>query len=191
MYDIPAVIFAGGKSSRMGTDKALLPFGGHSTLSEFQYHKLSKLFSQVYISAKENKFDFACNIIEDKYAESSPLVGLISIFETLDVNAVFVLSVDTPLVNTKTIEKLFLESEESSEENIDAIIAQSPSGLQALCAIYKRSILPLAQTHLAQNNHRLQSLLESSCLRVVSFSTNTPFTNLNTQKEYADALLLG
>ena len=78
-----AVIFAGGKSSRMGEDKALLPFANYPTLTEFQQDKLSTLFDEVYISAKENKFDFDCKVIQDNDKENSPLVGLISVFESL------------------------------------------------------------------------------------------------------------
>ena len=183
-YNIPAIIFAGGKSSRMGTDKALLPFGDYTTLSEFQHHKLSQLFSKVYMSAKVNKFEFDCEVIEDKYDDSSPLVGIISIFETLDVDEVFILSVDAPLVDEKVIGKLFLEKDILA----DTIIAKSPDGLQPLCGIYRRSILPLAQTHLAQNNHRLTALLKASRMQIVSYDSNTPFTNLNTQEEYKSAL---
>ena len=58
-----AVILAGGKSSRMKQDKALLPFGDTNSLAEFQYRRLSKIFSKVYISSKNNKFDFDVNII--------------------------------------------------------------------------------------------------------------------------------
>ena len=60
-----AVIFAGGKSSRMGEDKALLPFSNYPTLTEFQHDKLSTLFDDVYISAKQNNFDFECRVIQD------------------------------------------------------------------------------------------------------------------------------
>ena len=183
-YNIPAIIFAGGKSSRMGRDKALLPFGDYTTLSEFQHHKLSQLFSKVYMSAKVNKFDFDCEVIEDKYDDSSPLVGIISIFETLDVDEVFILSVDAPLVDEKVIGKLFTQRDVVA----DTIIAKSPDGLQPLCGIYRRSILPLAQTHLAQNNHRLTALLKASRMQIVSYDSNTPFTNLNTQEEYKSAL---
>ena len=55
---VSAVIFAGGKSSRMGEDKSLLPFGTYTTLAEYQHAKLSKLFYKVYLSAKKNKFIF-------------------------------------------------------------------------------------------------------------------------------------
>ncbi len=42
-----AVIFAGGKSVRMGENKALLPFCNHSSLAGYQYSRLSKIFNQV------------------------------------------------------------------------------------------------------------------------------------------------
>ena len=102
-----AIIFAGGKSSRMGEDKALLPFGNHKTLTAYQYEKLKKVFHTVSISAKENKFDFNCPIITDIYEESSPLVGILSIFETMkEIDEVFILSVDAPFVDDAIIAKI-------------------------------------------------------------------------------------
>ena len=66
-YKMPAVLFAGGRSSRMGQDKALLPFAGFKTLSEYQYRRLSEIFEKVYISSKEDKFDFQADILFDTY----------------------------------------------------------------------------------------------------------------------------
>ena len=181
-YNIPLIIFAGGKSSRMGQDKALLPFGDHSTLSEFQQVRLSKLFKKVYISAKENKFDFEANIIKDNYQESSPLVGIISIFETLKVDKVFILSVDAPFVNKEVIEKLI-----NSNNRFDAVVAKSKSGIQPLCGVYKRSVLPVAQEHLKERNHRLQSLLKKVDTQFVPFEDDALFLNLNHPHEYEKA----
>jgi len=179
-----AVIFAGGKSSRMGEDKALLPFGDYTTLTEFQLDKLNTMFDKVYISAKENKFDFDCMMIEDNYTENSPLVGIISIFETLKVEEVFILSVDAPFVNKETIEKLL----EHNQSILDVIVAQSPGGLQPLCGLYKRSILPLAHVQLEKGNHRLRDLLNLANTLFVKFDEDTPFTNLNHPDEYQKAL---
>lgn len=182
MYEIPAAIFAGGKSSRMGQDKALLPFGDYTTLSEFQYQKLKPLFSEVYLCAKKNKFSFNCEVIEDKYTESSPLVGIVSLFETLDTNAIFILSVDAPLVDSHIINTLYSAYKKSPDAS--AIIAKSPNGLEPLCGIYTRKILSLAQKYLEQNNHRLTALLKESSIEVVTFDSVLPFTNLNTIEEY-------
>ena len=179
-----AVIFAGGKSSRMGKDKALLPFGEHTTLSEFQYEKLNTLFSKVYLSAKENKFDFDCSVITDRYDESSPLVGIISIFETLEIEEVFILSVDAPFVNQTVIEAMYKQD----KGNNDVIVAQSPSGTQPLCGIYKRSILPIAYQQLEKNNHKLHDFLSLVKTLYVPFEEDKPFSNLNHPEEYREAL---
>lgn len=179
-----AVIFAGGKSSRMGTDKALLPFGRHPTLSEFQYSKLSALFHQVYLSTKEKKFDFTDALIFDCQKESSPLVGIVSVFEALDADEVFILSVDMPLVDKEIIRIL----QENNSQKWDAIVAKSPKGIQPLCGFYKKSILSLARNRLAIGDHRLQSLLEEAQTHYVDFDSDIPFANLNTPDDYQNAL---
>ena len=182
-YDV-AIIFAGGKSSRMGRDKSLLPFGEHQTLAAFQYEKLQTLFKTVYISTKEEKFDFDAKLIKDCYKESSPLVGLLSIFETLDVEEVFVLSVDAPFVDTEAINHIM----EIDSEGYNAVIAKSPNGIEPLCGRYKKSILPLLQKHYSEENHRLQNLLHAAKTYMLSFKDDARFTNLNHPEEYEKAL---
>jgi len=182
-HNMTAIIFAGGKSSRMGKDKALLPFADCDTLSEFQHNKLCSLFDKVYISSKEDKFDFDATVITDRYEENSPLVGIISIFETLKVDEIFILSVDAPFVNKEVIEKLL-----NHEEEFDAIIAKSISGTQPLCGVYRRSILPLAQKHLKEGNHRLNNLLEKAHTQFIFFEDDASFINLNHPHEYEQAM---
>ncbi len=180
MIDGTAVIFAGGKSSRMGQDKALLPFGDFSTLSEYQYNRLSKIFKKVYISVKSNKFDFKADIIKDNYKTSSPLVALISIFENLDIDEVFILSVDAPFISKEIIERLYKEADSSN----DIIVASSLNGIEPLCGIYRRDILDLAKEFLKKDNHRLNSLIKSSNYKIVKFNLTKEFINLNTQEDY-------
>ena len=184
-HSISAIIFAGGKSSRMGQDKSLLPFGEHKSLAAYQYAKLNRLFENVYISAKDDKFDLTNTVIQDIFQESSPLVGLISIFETLKVDEVFILSVDAPFVDKEIIEKLL----EANDPLYDIVVAQSPHGVQPLCGIYKRSILPFAYTQLKKENHRLNDLLKLARTRVVPFEEEHPFANLNHPEEYQEALM--
>ncbi len=185
--DKTAIIFAGGKSSRMGRDKALLPFGAFTTLVEYQHYRLHQIFGRLYISTKQDKFDFVCETIHDVSQESSPLVGLVSIFETIEEDEVFVLSVDTPFVDGDTIARLYKVAIDSS---LDAIVAQSPQGEQPLCAIYRRSILPLAQELLSQGQHRLNGLLHNAKTHFVAFDDERLFKNLNYPHEYEDACRL-
>ena len=179
-----AVIFAGGRSSRMGKDKSLLPFGGYPTLAQFQQEKLSTLFDKVYLSAKKNKFDFDCMVIKDTSMQSSPLVGLISVFETLKAEELFILSVDAPFVDEHIIKKLL----DHNKSSLDAMVAQSPSGIQPLCGLYKSSILPLAYEQLKKGNHKLGDLLDLARTLFVRFDEDSPFTNLNHPQEYKKAI---
>ena len=178
-----AVIIAGGKSSRMLQDKALLPFGDYSSLAEYQYSRLTRMFSKVYISAKEDKFDFEVDVIEDVNKVSSPLVALVSIFETLDVNEVFVLSVDAPFVEKVVIEKLY----EVEKLKYDVIVIESKHGLEPLCAIYRRSFLKKAKRALISNQHRMQSLFNELEVKKVFIKEERFFMNLNYPKEYEEA----
>jgi molybdopterin-guanine dinucleotide biosynthesis protein A len=179
-----AVIFAGGKSSRMGEDKSLLPFGGFGSMSAFQYAKLSKLFGDVYISSKVDKFDFDAPLLLDNYPQSSPLVGLVSIFEHLqDTQEVFILSVDAPFVDKDVINTLYRHA-----KRCDATVAKSPSGTQPLCGIYRRGIVDQAKAFLANDNHRLNFLLKSSKTQFIEFDDDSKFMNLNHPHEYQKAL---
>ena len=109
MLDIPCVIFAGGKSSRMGEDKSLLPFSSFDTLAEYQLSRLNKIFKTVYISTKErSKFDFDAAFIEDVKTNNifAPTAGFVAIFEHIKDDKFFAHSVDSPFVSEAEINKI-------------------------------------------------------------------------------------
>ncbi len=179
-----AVILAGGRSSRMQQDKALLPFGGYDSLAKFQYRRLSQLFSKVYISSKNNKFDFNADIIEDRYKSSSPLVALVSIFELLEeIEEIFLLSVDAPFVDKSVIDILY----KNNSSVYDVVVAQSSNGLEPLCAIYHRSCLVEAKKALDANRHKLHSLFKNLNIKIVKIENESVFMNLNYPSEYEQA----
>jgi len=187
MHTLPCVIVAGGKSRRMGVDKALLPFGGFDTLTEFQLHKLHPYFKDIYISCKNrNKFDFEANFIEDdpRYHDSSPLIALVSIFEYLKSDYVAVLSVDTPFFTHQHFQKLHAQI----ENDTSIIVSKSSSGVQPLCAIYKKDILPLLLESIREKNHKMQALFEKTKTIYVEFDEDEIFANLNFQEDYQKAL---
>ena len=189
MYNIPCVIFAGGKSSRMGEDKALLPFGGFDTLTQFQLNKLQKLFKTIYISCKtKDKFDFQANYIEDIKTENifAPTTGFISVFEKLQCENFFAISVDTPFIDANVINKLI----EADAADADATVAKTDNGIQAMCGIYHKSSLPFFMEMFKNDKHRLGYLLKNSNTIYVNFSDETPFLNLNNPRQYKEALEL-
>lgn len=178
-FDIPCVILAGGKSSRMGTDKALLPFGGFDSLAQFQYDKFSKIFSSVYLSAKENKFDFECNFLKDCDSEIfSPLIALKSAIENSRGDRVFVIAVDYPFISNASVARLI-----QNETNSKITIAKTTQN-HNLCGIYSKKILPKIEELLAQNIHKIGTLLSSVETCVLVFDDDEEFCNINFKTEY-------
>lgn len=190
MITTPCILFAGGKSSRMGEDKTLLPFGKFSTLTEYQHSKLSQIFEDVYIVTKDpQKFTFKANFLQDlAIFENSyaPTSGFITAFEKLSCEKIFVLSVDTPFVLKAQIKRLFWEDLETS----DATIAKTQRGVESLCGIYHRSLLPSFWKMHNEQNHKLALLLSNAKTHYVDFEEQESFLNLNHPQEYQKALLL-
>jgi len=187
MFNIPCVIFAGGKSSRMKEDKSLLPFAGFNTLTEFQLSRLSKIFKTVYISCKDkSKFDFSANFIEDAKSISTfaPTAGFVATFKDLEGDAFFALSVDAPFVSQKEIQQII----DADIKDSDATIAKTEFGIQPMCGIYHRSLEKEFSKMLQNDNHKLGLLLKNANTTFVDFNDESAFLNLNHPHEYEEAL---
>jgi molybdenum cofactor guanylyltransferase len=186
MFPISCILFAGGKSSRMGQDKSLLPFGGFPTLTQFQYERLLKLFTHVSISTKTaDKFDFDADFILDpKEVDYAPTAGFVSAFRAVEDERIMVLSVDTPFVDEIVFQSLI----DVDEAGLDATIAKTATGSHPLCGIYHRSLLKEFERMLSEGDHRLGKLLASRQTKYVEFENEEAFANLNHPHEYQEAL---
>ena len=135
-FEIPCVILSGGKSSRMGEDKSLLPFSSSNSLIEFQFNRLKPYFKDIYISSKNDKFDFLkdkSKLILDKNQDIySPILALQTILEKFD--KVFIITVDTPFVKLETIVKLINHS-----NNFEITISQTSQKTHNLCGVYSNN----------------------------------------------------
>lgn len=184
MLSLPCVIVAGGRSSRMGSDKALLPFGSFDTLTQFQLDKHKNNFSSLHVSCKtKEKFDFEADFIEDtpEFNEYSPLIALYSILKHFETD-VCILSVDTPFVSLEVYEKLF-----TCKGDNDIAIARSPYGSHQLCALYSPRILAILKQQIQDNNHKIRNLLDKVKTIYIDFDDDEIFTNLNKPEEYKKA----
>ncbi len=183
ILDMPCVIFAGGKSSRMGKDKSLLPFE-NSSLVKFQYERLKEIFSEVCISTKIDKFDFKAHMIFDKSDIFAPTVAFKAIFEKFD--NFFAISVDTPFVDEEVIKKLI--NVYKNNKTVDAVIAKTKFP-HPLIGIYQKSILPTIERELEKENYKLVYILKNSNTIFVKFEEEEKFFNINYPDDYKNALL--
>ncbi|MDQ7045198.1 MAG: molybdenum cofactor guanylyltransferase MobA [Sulfurimonas sp.] len=189
MTKIPCVIFAGGKSSRMGEDKALLPFSNFSTLSEFQLQRLEKIFLNVYISCKDSKkFPFNANFILDANDSSTyaPTAGFVASFKYLKEDSFFAISVDSPFISKEVIQKII----DADTVELDATIARTDKGMQPLCGIYHRTLASAFIQMQDNNTHKLGQLLKTSNTQYLNFEDSNIFLNLNEPQDYQKALRL-
>ncbi|MGB5867082.1 MAG: molybdenum cofactor guanylyltransferase MobA [Arcobacteraceae bacterium] len=186
MIDIPCVILCGGASKRMGEDKSLLPFKNFNTLIEYQHHKLSKIFSTVYISAKSNKFDFNASILYDESQEIySPMQALYSILKNIKEEKIFIITVDVPFIKKKTIEQLVKYS-----PIYEISIAKDNLHTHNLCGVYSKKILPIIKKLLEDNIHKINTLINlSQNSHIEHFINEKQFTNINTKDEYNKYIL--
>jgi len=185
IIDIPCVILAGGKSSRMGEDKSLLPFKDKSSMIEYQYNKLSKIFSNIFISSKTNKFTFNKNlniIIDNNKTISSPMIALESIFRNLKNDKIFIITVDTPLIEKNTINNIL-----KSCYKYDITIAKDKNKVHNLCGVFSRGIYTNIINLLKDNNHKINYLIKNSNHKILYFDNEKQFININTKQEYQKA----
>ncbi|KAB7886551.1 molybdenum cofactor guanylyltransferase MobA [Poseidonibacter ostreae] len=183
---IPCVILCGGRSSRMGEDKSLLPFSNSNSLTQYQYDKLKSNFEEVYISSKIDKFDFLKNkekyLILDKGEIFSPIVALQTILQTIKTEKVFIITVDTPLVSIDSINELINSSNES-----EICVAQTLK-THNLCGVFSTSLVKFINEMLINDIHKVNYLLKNNNTKYLDFPNNDEFINLNNKDEYKRAL---
>ena len=180
---IDAVILAGGRSRRMGQNKALLPFGGAPSLACYQYIKLSKIFESCYIVAKKRD-DIGCkaNFLIERSDTHSVLGAIVFALEALK-KPLFVLAVDMPLVDTVLIGTLY----EKFTQTAQPVAAKDSSFLHPLCAIYPPSLLPTLKVLQEKQEERLTEAIKQ-CGFIYQECDESRLINLNYYHQYHDLL---
>lgn len=98
-----ALILAGGQSSRMGQDKALLQLNGQSLLAHMQQLALAAGASEVLISRNQPGF------IQDAPGQFGPLAGILAALKHCTSSHLLVLPIDTPRLDVTSL-KLLLQN---------------------------------------------------------------------------------
>ena len=144
MTDIRGYVLAGGKSSRMGSDKALLNMEGRTAI-ERQCEILETFCAQgVFIAgARSSKLSkFSWPVIQDSVLDQGPLFGIISALQHAENGIAVILAVDLLAISTADITAVLAASSQDVDSECDVFFAQSkqdPSehGAQPLCAAWR------------------------------------------------------
>ncbi len=191
--DFTAIVLAGGKSHRMGREKALLPIGD-KTIIEILIEKLKPLFPEIILSTNTpNEFLFLkIKMVEDFYKNAGPLGGIHAGLLESNTEKNFIISCDLPLMETDLIN--FICNFETDKK---IKVCKIGDNIEPTFGFYSKSIIDdlevLLNLHLQQglNTKELSvnNLIEKVGAEVIDptylpFYNDDLFYNMNTFEDY-------
>jgi len=181
---ISGFILAGGKSRRMGTDKALLTFQEEPLLVHMT--KLIEPFcDNLAISGQNLDYStFGIEMIPDLYSDCGPIAGIFSALKYSVSDWNLLVSVDVPFVN----EELFLFLISNIGE-YDCVIPRHASGVEPLIGLYHRRILPVIEEMIKSGDYRITNLLSKLNIQYLDCNNLIKkyprlFMNINRMEDY-------
>lgn len=175
-----AVILAGGKSSRMGSCKAELPWGG-KTLVEHQSDRIMALGISDIMASGYSRPVGGTRYVPDLYPEKGPLGGIHACLCAAKSAACFVISVDAPLFAPDEM-KMLMEAHLAGDSPIT--VAGHCGTLEPLIGVYDSSLSDAAEEILQGTNTSVKRLLDQTGFAVCEFSDENSVRNCNTPDEY-------
>jgi molybdopterin-guanine dinucleotide biosynthesis protein A len=190
--DVTVFVLAGGKSTRMGKDKAFLEFKGRILLAR-ALELAAGVGQEVRIVGDPRKFAAFGRVIEDIYRERGPLGGIHAALKSSSTELNLMLAVDLPFVQSNFLKYLISVARETRAW---VTVPRASDGLQPLCAVYRREFAKIAAQSLAQEKNKIDALfaevdtriLEPKELSEAGFSGQM-FRNLNTPEEFDEAAM--
>ncbi|WP_372937285.1 molybdenum cofactor guanylyltransferase [Seonamhaeicola sp.] len=179
--NITGIILAGGKSSRMGSDKGFIKLNDKRFVL-YSIEALKPLISEILIVSDNENYDtFGYKRIEDIIKNSGPVAGIYSGLKASKTEYNLILSCDIPLIKTHILNKLIDAIDNTSE----VIQIESNGKSMPLIALYKKSIAPTFKNALANDERRLRTVLKSLKTKtiILDASEHNSTKNVNTPNE--------
>lgn len=184
---VAGFVLAGGKSRRMGTDKAFIELKGR-TLLEHTLASMRSVTPDIRIVGAREKFAPFALVVEDIFQECGPLGGIHAALRGSPAELNIMLAVDMPFVSEIFLHYLISEARTATEATV--IVPRSEGRRQPLCAVYRPQFADTAEQALLAGRNRIDSLFDAVETRVIDeeelaragFST-TIFRNLNTPEQ--------
>lgn len=189
MEAITGFIIAGGKSSRMGTEKALLSING-KTLIDLAIAQARSISEDILIVGPKETLSAYGRIVADVYKDCGPLGGIHAALGRTQTELNLMIAVDTPFVSREFLAYL---REEAVKHRAMVTLPRTADGLQPLCAIYRRDFMPVAEKALKERRLKLDAVFHPATTHVIDLTndqvkqrgfTADLFDNLNTRDDY-------
>lgn len=176
-------MLTGGKSSRMGRDKALLPFREGVLAGHLAALAAAAAGSATFIGDPEKYGHLGYPVVPDHCPGAGPLGGIESALSCTEADWNLILACDMPAISAELLRALLEAAERSAA---GAVVPAGPSGQwEPLCAVYHRRCLGALRRALAAGVRKVTDALAG--LEVAAWTVNdiACFENLNTSEEWA------
>jgi len=195
MKSVTGVILAGGRSRRMGEDKALIPVGGVPVIQRI-INVFEKIFTHIFIvSDRKGRYaHLGYEEIGDLIPEKGPLGGIYTALHYASTDFIFVTSCDMPFLSEKIIRYIL---EEGLTGSYDMVVPEIDGQLHPLCALYRKSCIPHLLENIRHNVLNLQKVIKEAGklhVRIISKEELIPldpvlksFFNMNTREDLLKA----
>ena len=187
---VSAAIMAGGKSRRMGQDKAWIELDGEPLIKRVA-DVLGQVADEVIVVANERRYaSLGLRVVKDRYPDGGALGGIATGVGAAAHDTVLVAACDMPFLSADVWRVLLGHAGEA-----DVVIPRVGGEYETLHALYTKACLPHMARALAENRLRVIAFfdevrvlaIEEPELRAADPDLRS-FTNVNTPEELAEAL---
>ena len=190
MFDATGFIAAGGRSSRMGTDKAWLELGGRSMIEQV-IAALAPVTSSVALIANSPEYArLGLPVFADQQTGIGPLEAIRTALANSATSRIVLVGCDLPFVTEDLFR--FLLSLPGDHHGVVPVGADGK--FESLCAVYCAPLLPVVTNLIARGERKVSLLFDPISTRVVPFDelrhlkgAELFFENVNTPQDYARA----
>ncbi|MBN1251816.1 MAG: molybdenum cofactor guanylyltransferase [Bacteroidales bacterium] len=186
--NITGIVLCGGRSIRMGENKALLKLNNKFIIS-YVIDSLKEFCDEIILSTNSNELDFLnLKTIADEYKNIGPIAGILSGLESSKTDLNIIASCDTPFFSSDLINFLLKFSNQN-----EIVIPEFEDFLQPITGIFKKSVIKTIKQEIELGNHSPQKIIKKANLKIVkidnslNFFNNKLFMNINTKEDYENA----
>ena len=174
------ILLAGGRSSRMGADKAFLKFRGRP-LYKYSLDILEALCPEILISSSDQRFSGSGHrLVPDKIPGIGPLGGIYSCLSETRESRALILGCDMPGMNIDFIKVLI----EQSKNHLLTVGKNQEDRVEPLAGIYHKELLEIMSNQIEKGIYKMSKLLESVHAKIIDpaesgFDPQILYRNIN------------
>ena len=179
-------VLAGGKSRRMGRDKALLPYRGRPLVAHVAgtvEEALGAASPVAILGDPQNYRGLGYAIYADLFPDCGPLGGVVTALDRSATDWNLIVACDMPKVSPASLRALL---DRAAQSTALSVAAQGPTGEpEPLCAVYHRRCLPVLSRALRDKRFRMRDLFAELPHELLAFPADS-LANVNTPEEWME-----